>query len=289
MGSKVKALMPPQGILVAIAYYFREWDIRFIDENLSPKATKKDYQRADVVVSGMNIQRQQINEINRLAHQEGKITVLGGSSVLACAEYYPDFDILNTGELGDGTDRTIAYLDRNQQRPQQQIPFHTSDRILESIGRSQIPILTINLLYEIKESNVKFLMPYEKVLQIWQKCILTAYEPKFLYDRFNYNFEHTYPNRIKPPLSRARVNPQKIRKGFNTIGNIAWRVGILGKYRQTFWKIVFAKLRIGDIESLVNIIVVSHHLIEFASECKKGEESASFYSQKLPQENYNHE
>ncbi|MDJ0725805.1 MAG: hypothetical protein QNJ38_11900 [Prochloraceae cyanobacterium] len=31
MGSKVKALMPPQGILVAIAYYLREWDVRFID------------------------------------------------------------------------------------------------------------------------------------------------------------------------------------------------------------------------------------------------------------------
>ncbi|MDJ0725806.1 MAG: DUF4070 domain-containing protein [Prochloraceae cyanobacterium] len=216
---------------------------------------------------------------------------------------------MNTGELGDGTDRTIAYLDRNQQRPQQQIRFHTSDRILEFIRRSQIPILTINLLYalpktrlwerlakqdrllldEIKESNLKFLMPYEKVLQIWQKCILTAYESKFLYDRFNYNFEHTYANRIKPPLSRARVNPQKIGKGFNIIGNIVWRVGILGKYRQTFWKMVFAKLKTGDIESLVNIIVVSHHLIEFASECKKGEESASFYSQKLPQENSSHE
>ena len=64
----------------------------------------------------MHIQRPQINRINELAHQEEKITVLGGSSVSACPEYYPQFDILHLGELGDATDeekvreRGKAYL-----------------------------------------------------------------------------------------------------------------------------------------------------------------------------------
>ena len=489
MGNKVKALMPPQGILVAIAYYPQEWEIRFIDENLSP-VTKSDYQWADVVViSGMHIQRHQINEINQIAHQQGKITVLGGPSVSACPEYYPDIDILHIGELGDGTDLTIEYLDRHIERPKQQIRFETTDRlpinefpipayhlanldgylncniqfssgcpyncefcdipvlygrnprfkapekviaeldaifasgspdviyfvddnfagnrralaqllpylidwqkrngyptkfaceatlnlaqspkllemmrqanftavfcgietpepealqsiskqhnlsmpileaikifnsyglevvsgiimgldtdtpqtadrILEFIRTSQIPLLTINLLYalpktrlwqrlekderlvfdETRESNVKFLMPYEQVVQMWRHCISTAYEPEFLYERFIYNFEHTYPNRIKVPNSPARTNWSKIRKGLTIVGNILLRVGLFGRYRKTFWKLILSKLKTGDIENLVSISVLGHHLIEFAVECSKGEESASFYSQKL--------
>ncbi len=48
---------------------------------------------------------------------------------------------------------------------------------------------------ESRESNVEFLMPYEQVIEMWRRCITTAYEPEFLYQRFAYNMEHTYPNR----------------------------------------------------------------------------------------------
>ncbi len=116
----VRAFMPPQGILIVAAYLPQEWEVRFIDENLRP-AKKADYQWADVViVSGMHIQKPQINQINQLAHREGKITVLGGPSVSGCPEYYPDFDILHLGELGDASDRMIEYLDQNLERPPQQ-------------------------------------------------------------------------------------------------------------------------------------------------------------------------
>lgn len=98
---KVRAFMPPQGILVMAAYLPQEWTVRFIDENILP-AKRSDYCWADVViVSGMHIQRPQINQINQLAHREGKITVIGGPSVSSCPEYYPDFDILHLGELGN--------------------------------------------------------------------------------------------------------------------------------------------------------------------------------------------
>ena len=485
----VRAFMPPQGILIVAAYLPKEWEVRFIDENVK-SATRADYQWADVViVSGMHIQKPQINQINELAHRAGKITVVGGPSVSGCPEYYPEFDILNLGELGDGSDRMIEYLDQNSQRPQQQIRFETkerlpltefptpayhllnindyflanvqfssgcpyrcefcdipelygnsprmktpeqvvaeldamrqsgnlgavyfvddnfvgdrraamkllphlidwqkrngypiqfaceatlnlaqspkllemmreayfctifcgietpepnalhaiskdqnlsmpilkaiqvlnsygmevvsgiiigldtdtpetADRIIEFIRASQIPMLTINLLHalprtplwrrleaegrllfdESRESNVEFLMPYEQVVEMWRRCITTAYEPEFLYERFAYNMEHTYPNRIEIPNSPARTSAANIRKGLTYLSNILLRIGIFSNYRQTFWKMAKPALKAGNIENLIHVGLVGHHLIKFAQNCAKNEESASFYSQKI--------
>lgn len=485
----VKAFMPPQGILVVASYLPQEWEVRFIDENVR-SATRSDFQWADVViVSGMHIQRSQINQINEIAHREGKITVVGGPSVSGCPEYYPEFDILHLGELGDATDRMISYLDLHSERPQQQIrfetkerlplsefpipayhllklnqyfianvqfssgcPYHcefcdipalygnnprlktpeqvlaeldamlesgkpgavyfvddnfvgdrraamkllphlidwqkrngypiqfaceatlnlaqspkllemmreayfctvfcgietpetdalkaiskthnlsmpileavkvlnsygmevvsgiilgfdtdtpdTADRILEFIRLSQIPMLTINLLHalpktplwrrlelegrlvfdESRESNIDFLMPYQQVVEMWRRCITTAYEPEFLYQRFAYNIEHTYPNRIKVPNSPARTSWANIRKGLTMLTNILLRVGVFGNYRKTFWKMAKPALKAGNIEGLIHVGLVGHHLIQFAAECATGEESASFYSQKI--------
>src|ERR1700722_4369995 len=73
----VKAFMPPQGILVVAAYLPKDWEIRFIDENIRAAKTR-DLRWADAVfVSGMHIQRQQILDINRRAHALNKTTVLG--------------------------------------------------------------------------------------------------------------------------------------------------------------------------------------------------------------------
>ncbi|NMG07222.1 B12-binding domain-containing radical SAM protein [Brasilonema sp. UFV-L1] len=485
----VRAFMPPQGILVVASYLPQEWEVRFIDENVCP-ATRSDYQWADVViVSGMHIQRPQMNQINELAHREDKITVVGGPSVSGCPEYYPDFDILHLGELGDATDRMIEYLDLEGDRPKNQIrfetkerlplsefptpayhllnfnqyflaniqfssgcPYHcefcdipelygnnprlktpeqvlaeldamlkhgnpgavyfvddnfvgnrravmqllphlidwqkrngypiqfaceatlnlaqspkllemmreayfctvfcgietpepqalnaiskthnlsmpildavkvlnsygmevvsgiiigfdtdtpeTADKILEFIRHSQIPMLTINLLHalpktplwrrlekeqrlvfdENRESNIKFLMPYEQVVEMWRRCITTAYEPEFLYQRYAYNMEHTYSNRIKVPNSPARTSWANIKKGFTILTNLLVRVGILGNYRKTFWKMALPSLKAGKIEELINVGLVGHHLIKFTQECAKNEESASFYSQKI--------
>lgn len=485
----VKAFMPPQGILIVASYLPKEWEVRFIDENVRP-TKPRDYQWADVViVSGMHIQRPQINHINELAHQAGKITIVGGPSVSGCPEYYPEFDILHLGELGDATDAMIQYLDEHNQRPQTQILFETkerlplnefpipaynlinldqyfianvqfssgcpyacefcdipelygrnprlktpeqviaeldamlqsgnpgavyfvddnfvgdrraamkllphliewqkrnaypvqfaceatlnlaqspkllemmreayfctvfcgietpetdalksiskthnlsmpileaiktinkygmevvsgiimgldtdttetADRILEFIRLSNIPMLTINLLHalprtplwrrlelegrlttkENRESNVEFLMPYEQVVEMWRRCITTAYEPEFLYQRFAYNIEHTYSNRIEVPNSPARVSWKNIRKGLSLLGNILLRVGVASNYRDTFWKMAKPALKSGDIENLIHVGLVGHHLIKFAEECTRGEESASFYSQKV--------
>ena len=56
----------------------------------------------------MHIQRQQMNDICRRAHGYDLAVVIGGPSVSACPDYYPTFDYLHVGELGDATDRLIA-------------------------------------------------------------------------------------------------------------------------------------------------------------------------------------
>ncbi len=491
MMRRVRAFMPPQGILVVAAYLPKVWDIRFVDENIA-SVTDADLQWAEVViVSGMHIQRSDINRINDLAHAAGKVTVVGGPSVSGCPEYYPDFDILHVGELGDATDALIQHLDTSVERPQKQMRFTTNERlpleefplpayellnldqhfiasvqfssgcpyrcefcdipelygrnprlkspkqvlgeldkmlesgnpgavyfvddnfvanrraatellphlvewqnrngypvqfaceatlnlaqapkllemmreayfctvfcgietpepealrsmdkqhnlktpILESIeilnsygmevvsgiimgldtdtpetgGRildfvreSHIPMLTINLLYALprtplwrrleeedrllgesdRESNVEFLLPYEQVVQMWRDCITRAYEPEFLYERFAYQCEHTYPNRITPPNSRARLSFSNIRKGLSILSNVLVRIGMFGDYRATFWRMAKPALKSGNIETLIHIGLVAHHLIKFARECGEGDESASFYSQKIRQ------
>ena len=67
------------------------------------------------------------------------------------------------------------------------------------------------------------------------------------------------------------------------MGKILLRVGLLGHYRKTFWQMALPALKAGKIENLINVGLVGHHLIQFAQECARGEESASFYSQKLRQ------
>ncbi len=486
---RVKAFMPPQGILVVAAYLPESWEVRFIDEN---KQTVKgsDFQWADaVIVSGMHIQRPRINAINEQAHRYGKVTIVGGPSVSGCPEYYPDFDILHLGELGDATDAMIAHIDESVERPPEQIRFETKERlpldefpipaynlvnlrqyflgniqfssgcpyrcefcdipelygqnprlkspaqilkeldtmlaegnpgavyfvddnfvgnrravmdllphliewqkangypvqfaceatlnmaqspkllelmreayfctvfcgietpdpaalkaiskdqnlsipileaikilnsygmevvsgiiigfdtdtpetadhILDFIRTSQIPMLTINLLYALpktplwrrleaedrlifeegRESNIKFLMPYEEVLGIWKRCITEAYDPAFLYDRFRYQCEHTFPNRISVPNSPARVSKENILQGLRIMKNLLLHVGIFSHYRKIFWDFAWPLIKAGRIQSLIHASLVSHHLIQFTRECAQEIESASFYSQKL--------
>src|SRR5437588_3791057 len=126
---RVKAFMPPQGLLLIAAYMPESWPVRFIDENIEP-ATDADLAWADtVLVTGMHIQAEQIRDIQRRARAAGKVTVLGGPSVSASPEMYPDFDYLHVGEMGDATDAIIRALDASCARPPQQIVARTKERL----------------------------------------------------------------------------------------------------------------------------------------------------------------
>src|SRR5262249_30064888 len=64
MMPRVKAFMPPQGLLLIAATLPKEWEVRFVDENMAP-ATARDFAWADAVfVSGMHVQRNTILDVN---------------------------------------------------------------------------------------------------------------------------------------------------------------------------------------------------------------------------------
>jgi len=128
-GRRIRAFMPPQGLLVVAAYLPERWQVRFIDENIAG-ARAADFRWADaVLVSGMHVQRGQIEDIIRRAHASDRPVVLGGPSVSGYPEYYPHADILHLGELGDATGALIRHLDAQTLRSPGQLRFETAERL----------------------------------------------------------------------------------------------------------------------------------------------------------------
>jgi radical SAM superfamily enzyme YgiQ (UPF0313 family) len=488
-GRRVRAFMPPQGLLVVAAYLPETWELRFVDEN-ARSAADADFRWADVVLtSGMHIQRAQIHDIIRRAHAHGRPVVVGGPSVSACPEHYPEADALHVGELGDATDRLVEWIDTQRGRPSRPVTFETrerlalsdfpvpayelvplrqyfianiqyssgcpyscefcdipalygrnprlkstaqvlgeldriaaagatsvyfvddnfignqkavlellpelvrwqeqhryplrfaceatlnvaknervlelmreagfitvfcgietpephalrsiskdqnlrmplldaierinrhglevvsgiiigldtdgpdtADRIVEFIRASRIPMLTINVLYALpktplwrrleaegrlrpegeRESNIEFKLPYDAVMAMWRRCITAAYDPVALYERFAWNVEHTFSRRKSYPSNPQRASWGNVVMGLGILGRVVWRIGVRGTYRRTFWRLAGPALRRGDIEALIHVAVVSHHLIEFTRDCLRGAGESSFYSPATP-------
>ena len=484
----VRAFMPPQGLLVTAAYMPQAWPVRFIDENIR-KATDADFAWADaVLVSGMHVQAAQIHDITARAHAAGKVVMLGGPSVSASPEMYPDIDYLHIGEIGDATDQLIARLDKSVARPSAQLRLETKDRLplqdfpipaydliplknylmltlqfssgcpylcefcdipnlygrqprlktpaqvtaeldamrrqkghppvayfvddnfignrkatkemlphlvewqkrnaypvmfaceatlniakqtdilglmkeanfvgmfvgietpeadalkamrksqntavplMESIKTlndyglevtsgiilgldtdsddtetrikdfidiSRIPMLTINLLQALpktplwdrlklagrleddptRESNVRFLRPYEDVVSMWRRCIAYANDPERLFARFHDQVEATYVNRVIPP-ARGKLNWANLSGALVLAFRVFLHIGILSNYRKPFWRAARHALRRGQIDAVLGMGFIAHHLIQFTREALRGEQNASYYSTK---------
>jgi radical SAM superfamily enzyme YgiQ (UPF0313 family) len=174
----------------------------------------------------------------------------------------------------------------------------TADRLIEFIEASNIPLLTINILYALpktplwrrleaegrlvsdagRESNVAFKLPYETVLGMWRRAITAAYTPEALYARFAHNITHTFSRRKRYPANPQRASWANIHLGLGILARLIWRVGVRGDYRRTFWRLAWPALKAGDIEPLIHAGVVSHHLIEFTRDCLRGMGESSFYA-----------
>jgi radical SAM superfamily enzyme YgiQ (UPF0313 family) len=487
----VQAFMPPQGLLLIAASLPQNWDVRFVDENITP-ASPDDFHWADAVfVSGMHIQRRQMNDICRRAHEHDLPVALGGPSVSACPENYPDFDYLHVGELGDATDDLFRRIANDPSRPESQIVLTTQERremsefplpayeliplrkyflgsiqfssgcpyqcefcdipalygrnprlktpeqvlaeldkmvacglsgsvyfvddnfignrraalellphlvewqkrngfvlhfaceatlniakrpeilalmrdayfttvfcgietpdpaalkamskqhnmvvpilegvqtlnsyglevvsgiilgldtdtmdsgagILEFIDQSQIPLLTINLLQalprtplwdrlkrenrlnedEDRDSNVEFFLPYDHVVATWRECMGRAYTPEKLFARFQHQVRENYCNRIAVPNSKQRLSWYNIRRALVMFGHIVWQVGVKSDYRREFWRFAWPRLKSGDIERILQVGLVAHHLILFARGASGGQQTASYYSARVPE------
>jgi radical SAM superfamily enzyme YgiQ (UPF0313 family) len=177
----------------------------------------------------------------------------------------------------------------------------TGNALLQFIDQSKIPMLTINLLQALpktplwdrleranrlnhdegRDSNVEFLLPYDHVVSEWRRCMQIAYAPEKLFERYEYQCEFTYANRVKVPVSRARLNWANIKRALVILRNVFWKAGVRGSYRKEFWKFALKRLRRGDIEGLLSAALVGHHLITFAREASIGNQNASNYSLRL--------
>jgi radical SAM superfamily enzyme YgiQ (UPF0313 family) len=177
----------------------------------------------------------------------------------------------------------------------------SGEHLLEFVEQSQIPMLTINLLQalprtplwdrlereqrlvegEDRDSNVEFRLPYDLVIAMWRESMAEAYQPEALFARFEHQVRETYPNRLKPPPSRQRASFANIKRGVTMFGKILWQVGVMSDYRRVFWRFAWPRLRQGDIEAVISVGLVAHHLIMFARDAVGGRQNASNYSVRL--------
>jgi hopanoid C-2 methylase len=173
----------------------------------------------------------------------------------------------------------------------------TEAHLKEFIDRSQIPMLTMNLLQALPktalwerlaregrlvedgthESNVRFLRPYDEVIATWRRCTAYAYDPERLYVRFTHQLDATYPNRITPS-GNGRLSKSNLKRGAKLLFNLLFRVGLFANYRRPFWRMARHGIKHGLIESVLSVGFVSYHLIEFSREALDGDQNASFYS-----------
>jgi radical SAM superfamily enzyme YgiQ (UPF0313 family) len=485
----LRAFMPPQGLLVIAASVPSNWQVRFIDENVAP-AQEDDFLWADAVfVSGMHVQRKHMLNICRRAHSAGKPAVIGGPSVSASPELYPEFDYIHVGEMGDATRTLFATLARDCSRPPAQVRLETRERtpldefpipayelvkleyyflgsiqfssgcpftcefcdipglygrvprlkrpeqiiaeldklracglstsvyfvddnfianrravrellphliawqernsfplpfafeatlniakyddllaslraanfvgifcgietpepealrqmskeqnmrlpileaverlnaygmeviggmiigldtdtedsqsrIIEFIDQSQIPMLTLNLLQALPrtplwdrlrrdnrissddrlESNVVFKMPYEKTIAMWRACLQHAYDPRRLFQRYEYQIHHTYSKRRPRPRAPGQLTLKNIGRGLSMLFKVCWKLGIVADYRREFWTYAWRRLKEGRIEEIIITGIITKHLITFSRKACAGELNASHYSPKL--------
>lgn len=179
----------------------------------------------------------------------------------------------------------------------------TGARLLEFIDRTQIPMLTINLLEALprtplwdrleregrlnheggRESNVEFCLGYDQVVAAWRHCMGEAYRPEKLFARFEHQVRHTYPNRLVRP-AKGRLSWRNAGRGAAILTRVLRDVGWRGDFRSEFWKFALPRLVRGDIESVIGVAIQAHHLIAFARQASAGRQNASHYSAKLRDE-----
>ncbi len=176
----------------------------------------------------------------------------------------------------------------------------TEARLKDFIEVSHIPMLTINLLQALPktplwdrlkkadrladdptlESNVRFVRPYDEVVAMWRRCIAYANDPERLFQRFHHQVNSTYVNRMIPP-ARGKLNWGNLSAGLVLAFRVILHIGILSDYRKPFWRAARHALRRGQIDAMLGMGFIAHHLIQFTREALRGEQNASYYSTKM--------
>jgi hopanoid C-2 methylase len=174
----------------------------------------------------------------------------------------------------------------------------TESRLRQFIDLSSIPMLTINLLQALpktplwdrlardqrldhdpaRESNVRFLRPYDEVVAMWRRSIAYANDPERLFERFRYQVENTYANR-KAVAASGKLTWANLSRAAVMALRILIYLVILSDFRRPYLRAARQALRRGQLDAVVGIAFIGYHLIEFTREALRGEQNASFYSQ----------
>jgi hopanoid C-2 methylase len=173
----------------------------------------------------------------------------------------------------------------------------TEQRLKDFIELSRIPMLTMNLLQALPktplwerlardgrliensglESNVRFLRPYDEVIGMWRRSIAYAFDPERLFGRFADQVEATYANRMVVPAS-GQISLANLKFALLFALRLFFYVGLRADYRRHFWRAARKALRRGQIDAVLGMGFIAHHLIEFSREALRGDQNASFYS-----------
>jgi radical SAM superfamily enzyme YgiQ (UPF0313 family) len=180
----------------------------------------------------------------------------------------------------------------------------TPPAIVDFARESQIPIMTVNILYALpntalhrrleavgrilseeessnRDSNIQFLLPYEEVVGRWLEVIEEIYRPEAIYARYDYNAAYTYPHRLRPTQPWRQITPQNLRRGLSVLARVIWKIGLMSDYRRVFWQMGLKQMRQGSFETFFQVAMVGHHLITYARECLEGKLQASNYSKRI--------
>ena len=98
-----------------------------------------------------------------------------------------------------------------------------------------------------------------------------------LFARFYHQVDTTYVNRLIPP-ARGKLNWANLRGAAVLAFNVVVRVGLKSDYRRPFWRAARRALRRGQIDAVLGMGFMAHHLIQFTREALRGQQNASFYS-----------
>lgn len=172
----------------------------------------------------------------------------------------------------------------------------TAQAILDFVEITGIPILTVNILYALpktalydrlekagrlvsdegRDSNIEFLRPYDRLVEDWRRVVRTIYDPAELYRRYEAQAELTYKNRYVPP-PMDQLTWDNLKRFFGVSWRMLWIVG-RSDYREHFWAMFWRQLRLGNIETIIQVGMVAHHLILYARDCTRDRMQASNYS-----------
>ena len=130
------------------------------------------------------------------------------------------------------------------------------------------------------ESNVRFLRPYDEVVSMWRRCIAYANDPERLFARFRPSGRRDLREPDDPAGARQAHLGQPVGRIGAGVRASMLHIGILSDYRKPFWRAARHALRRGQIDAVLGMGFIAHHLIQFTREALRGEQNASYYSTK---------